>query len=113
MQVMTNKEEGTVNKRRILIWLVPVAVLALLALVFIPRLLGEEKLPEPAYWPTTGWQTNAPESQGLDSAKLAEGCHHAGAGIDIHSLLIVRNGYVVADANSIPMTAVPLTTWRP
>jgi CubicO group peptidase (beta-lactamase class C family) len=50
------------------------------------------------YWPTEGWRTSTPEEQGIDSQKLAqvlaaiEGQH-----LKIHSLLIVRNGYLVSE----------------
>ena len=54
-------------------------------------------------WPTAGWRTSAPEEQGIDSAKLAEGLlairQH---GLNIHSLLIVRNGVMVLDAYFYP-----------
>jgi CubicO group peptidase (beta-lactamase class C family) len=54
-------------------------------------------------WPTAGWPTGAPEEQGIDSAKLAEGLlavrQH---GLNIHSLLIVRNGVMVLDAYFYP-----------
>jgi CubicO group peptidase (beta-lactamase class C family) len=55
------------------------------------------------YWPTRGWRSATPEQQGMDSAKLAEALdyireHH----IKIHSLLLVRNGYIVLDAYFYP-----------
>jgi CubicO group peptidase (beta-lactamase class C family) len=57
----------------------------------------------PDYWPTNGWRANAPEEQGLDSIKLAEGLRSIqGAGFPIHSLMIVRNGYVVLEASFYP-----------
>ena len=59
--------------RTILIWLTPVVVLVLLALVLILRLRGPEQIPAPAYWPTKGWHAGPPEPQGFDSVKLAEG----------------------------------------
>jgi CubicO group peptidase (beta-lactamase class C family) len=51
-----------------------------------------------ADWPTTEWSTSSPEAQGLDSQKLAEML----AAIDeqqpdLHSLLIIRNGYLVSE----------------
>lgn len=93
------------NVRKILIWLVPVAVLALLALVLvlIPRLRGPEQLPAPAYWPTEGWQSSPPEAQGFDSAKLAEGLEAIRQnGTQVHSLLLIRNGSVFLDAYLYP-----------
>ena len=54
-------------------------------------------------WPTAGWRTSTPEEQGIDSAKLAEGLlairQH---GLNIHSLLVVRNGVVALDAYFYP-----------
>ncbi|HLO31375.1 MAG TPA: serine hydrolase [Anaerolineales bacterium] len=57
----------------------------------------------PDYWPTDGWLTSTPEEQGFASAKLAEGIQNIrGREIDIDSLLIIRNGYVVLDAHFYP-----------
>jgi CubicO group peptidase (beta-lactamase class C family) len=45
------------------------------------------------------WRTATPESQGVDSAALAEAITQARAkGLAIHSLLVVRNGYLIAEA---------------
>ncbi|MBN2006849.1 MAG: serine hydrolase [Anaerolineae bacterium] len=51
-----------------------------------------------AYWPTEGWRTSTPEAQGMDSQKLAQML----AAVEeqklaLHSLLIVRNGYLVSE----------------
>lgn len=55
------------------------------------------------YWPTEGWRTSTPEQQGMDSEKLAELLDYVEENdINIHSLLIIRNGYVVADAYFYP-----------
>ncbi len=54
-------------------------------------------------WPTAGWPTGAPEDQGIDSAKLAEGLLAIRrAGLNIHSLLVIRNGVMVLDACFYP-----------
>ena len=91
------------STRNILIWLVPVAIVALLSLALIPRLRGPEQVPAPAYWPTQGWRSNTPEEQGFDSAKLAEGVQAIRQqDFNIHSLLIIRNGFVVVDAYFYP-----------
>ncbi len=55
------------------------------------------------YWPAKEWRTSTPEQQGLDSETLREALdyiqqHH----VDIHSLLVVRNGYVILDAYFYP-----------
>ena len=85
--------------RKALVWLAPVAIVALLALVLIFWLRDREQPAEPDYWPTGGWQRSTPEDQGIDSAKLAEGLlAMREQGIDIHSLLVVHNGTTVLDA---------------
>ncbi len=89
--------------RKILIWIVPVVVLALLALVLIPQLRGPEQASTPAYWPTQGWRNSTPEEHGVDSTNLAEALlTMREKNISIHSLLIIRNGEVVADAYFYP-----------
>jgi len=56
-----------------------------------------------AGWPTAGWRTCTPEEQGIDSAKLADGLTAIRErGLNIHSLLIIRNGWVVLDASFYP-----------
>ena len=53
----------------------------------------------PEYWPTNGWKTSTPERLGMDSGKLAdmfaaiESRH-----LQLHSLLVVRDGYIVVEA---------------
>jgi len=64
---------------------------------------GNEQTSFPPYWPTHGWRVTTPEQQGIDSAKLAEVFdylreHH----VNIHSFLLVRNGYLVLDAYFYP-----------
>ncbi len=52
-----------------------------------------------AYWPAGDWRTSPPEAQGMDSGQLAEMLAYIqNTGIRLHSLLIVRNGYVVLEA---------------
>jgi CubicO group peptidase (beta-lactamase class C family) len=59
----------------------------------------------PAYWPTKGWQTSTPERQGMDSKVLADALDHVGErNLALHSLLIVRHGYVILDAYFYPYT---------
>jgi CubicO group peptidase (beta-lactamase class C family) len=84
--------------RTIVIGLSAIAILAVLAIVFIPRMLKPKQV-APPYWPTLGWRTGTPEEQSLDSAKLAEGLQSIQRqDIKIDSLLIIRNGSVVLDA---------------
>ena len=60
---------------------------------------------EPAYWPTTGWRTSTPEEQGVDSAKLLVALQHIqDAGINVRTITVIRNGYVVLEAANQPFT---------
>jgi len=91
-------------KRIIIISLVAVAALALIKLVplawmFTAGLRTPVEVPEPDYWPTEGWRTSIPEEQGYDSAKMAQGLLALQENqVNIDSLMIIRNGYVVLDA---------------
>ncbi|HLA44350.1 MAG TPA: serine hydrolase, partial [Aggregatilineales bacterium] len=54
-------------------------------------------------FPTTGWESGTPESQGIDSVKLAEALQTIQNNkLDIHSLMIVRNGSMILDAYFYP-----------
>lgn len=60
-------------------------------------------VPEPAYWPTENWQTSTPEAQGMDSKKIDEMFESIEMhGYDIHHVLIIKNGYKVAECNYYP-----------
>jgi CubicO group peptidase (beta-lactamase class C family) len=56
---------------------------------------------KPDYWPTKVWRTASPESQGVDS-KLLENMLDMiwKKDLNIDSVLVVRNGYIVLDAYS-------------
>ncbi|MDP2897299.1 MAG: serine hydrolase [bacterium] len=57
----------------------------------------------PAYWPTEGWRTSTPEEQGMDSELLAKAVDFIrDQNLKVHSLLVIRNGYIVADVYSYP-----------
>ena len=59
----------------------------------------------PDYWPTEQWRRATPESQGIDSNQLAEALSLVRTNkLPLHSLLIVRHGYVVMDAYFYPFT---------
>lgn len=54
-------------------------------------------------WPTLGWKTSTPEGQGVDSLKLAEVMDQLlNSKLRVHSLLVVRNGRIVLEANFYP-----------
>ena len=81
-----------------------IAAIALVALAVFAWIRLPLRSPPPAagtpdYWPTESWRTSTPEEQGFESVKLAEGLQSLREeGVPIHSLLIVRNGYVLLDA---------------
>jgi CubicO group peptidase (beta-lactamase class C family) len=53
----------------------------------------------PDYWPTKTWRTASPESQGMDSNLLENMLDKIWIkDLDIESISIVRNGYIVLDA---------------
>jgi len=88
-----------------LVVLAVVTVAVVLAGIYAWRELrpAEYAVPEPAYWPSTGWQSGTPEAQGFDSAKLAEGLQAIKEnGTRVHSILIVRGGSVFLDAYFYP-----------
>ena len=61
------------------------------------------------YYPGAHWRTAAPESQGIDSNALAAALDQVTEKhLGVHSLLVIRHGYVVADASFFPYaTSVP------
>lgn len=78
-------------------------LLGLVAYLTIPGRGSLPELPEPDYWPTDGWESVPPETQGFDSDKLAQGLHKLQEdGVAIDSLMIVRNGYLLLEANFTP-----------
>src|ERR1700722_697213 len=57
----------------------------------------------PTYWPAEKWRTAPPESQGVDSEKLASAIDQAiEKHLGVHSLLVIRHGYAVADGTFYP-----------
>ncbi|MGE5602511.1 MAG: serine hydrolase [Nitrososphaerales archaeon] len=60
-------------------------------------------VPAPDYWPTAGWKSSTPEEQGMDSAQLAAMFDAIDAKhLNLHSVLIIRNGYLVTEAYFTP-----------
>jgi len=56
--------------------------------------------PEPDYWPTREWRTASPAAHGLDGGRLQELVDLIAEGErfpDLHSLLVVRHGYLVVE----------------
>jgi hypothetical protein len=51
------------------------------------------------YWPKAEWRRSTPEEQGVDSERLYRMISYLQADQkEIHSLLIIRNGYLITDA---------------
>lgn len=96
------------TKRIITLSLLVVTAVVLIALAVlgvknIPGLLNNRQASAPDYWPTEGWRTSTPEEQGIDSDKLADMLLAIrDQNVQIHSLRIIRNGYVVLDATFYP-----------
>src|SRR5512145_2006167 len=50
------------------------------------------------YWPTETWRTSSPEAQGMDSRKIEQMLAAIEQkGLAFHSLLVIRNGYLVSE----------------
>jgi len=50
------------------------------------------------YWPTAGWRNCTPEEQGMNSTILQEMIDHIiDAKLDVHSVIVTRNAYVVLE----------------
>ncbi len=56
-------------------------------------------------WPTKGWKVSTPEDQGMDSQKLVEAIQFIQEkDPNVHSFLVIRNGYLVTDVYFYPFT---------
>jgi CubicO group peptidase (beta-lactamase class C family) len=68
-----------------------------------PATVAAPPVPTPAaetgaYWPTADWRTSSPEDQGMDSQKLTAMLDEIKEKhLNLHSLLIIRNGYLVSE----------------
>ncbi len=55
------------------------------------------------YWPGRDWRTAQPESQGVDSAALGAVLDQViGQNLGVHSVLVIRHGYLVLHADFYP-----------
>ncbi len=58
---------------------------------------------KPTYWPGVQWRTATPESQGIDSQALAAAIEQVRERKwGVHSLLVIRHGFAVADVDFYP-----------
>jgi CubicO group peptidase (beta-lactamase class C family) len=70
--------------------------------VAIAGVTAESSAPT-TYWPGVEWRTATPESQGLDSQALASAIAQVREKRwRVHRLLVIRHGFVVADADFYP-----------
>ncbi len=97
------KKELEGDKSFLLGAIIVIVLLLVLVVYALPRWLGPESGTTQTYWPTQGWRSSTPEEQGCDSGKMAEGLQAIrDRNINIHSLLIIRNGMVITDASFYP-----------
>ena len=60
---------------------------------------------QPSYWPDTEWRTSTPEEQGIDSASILSMLHEIRQkDLNIHSVLVIRHGYLVTEVYFPPYT---------
>jgi CubicO group peptidase (beta-lactamase class C family) len=72
----------------------------------------ETPAPVRAPWPTQDWQRATPEQHGLDSAALGQALDTMETRkVPIHSLLIVRHGYLVLEVYFYPYDGRTLHSW--
>ncbi|GIK67299.1 MAG: hypothetical protein BroJett018_50930 [Chloroflexota bacterium] len=84
------------------LFIVPIVVLALAP---IPTPTPVAAVENPDYWPTAGWRTSTPEAQGMDSAELTALVNFlADPSMYTDSLIVIRHGYIVAEAYFAPVT---------
>ncbi len=94
------------RKRTIWIIVASVGIVAIAAVVLLLFFLTPKTGVEPTFWPNDGWRIGTPEEQGFDSVKLTAALQAiVDHGIQIDSLLLIRNGYVVLDAYFYPFDA--------
>lgn len=78
---------------------IAIAILLLQGLVIIPTVSGQEV----AVWPTDEWAVSTPEAQGMNSGELAAYMEvQAQDGFHLRSMVMVRNGYIIAEAYGPP-----------
>ena len=76
----------------------PVTVIPANTPVVAPVDTPDLALASEPYWPTQAWRTSTPEEQGMDSARLAQMLDSIRQEhLSLHSLLIIRNGYIVSE----------------
>ncbi len=60
---------------------------------------------QPSYWPDAEWRTSTPEEQGIDSASILSMLQEIQQkDLNIHSVLVIRHGYLVTEVYFPPYT---------
>jgi len=68
--------------------------------------VAAQTAPAAVYYPGGQWRTATPESQGLDSQALASAIDQIRQKqLGVHSLLVIRHGYVVSDTDFYPYSS--------
>lgn len=81
-------------------WPLIVGFVLLAALTLSPN-AAQTEMTDRDYWPTDGWQTSTPEAQGMSSEELAAFfTQWTQEHFRVDSMMIVRHGYIVAEAYS-------------
>ena len=74
--------------------------------LFAFALMAQTVFAQSSYYPTNGWRESTPEAQGIDSKTLADMVDNiAKKKLNVHSVLMIRHGYVVLDAYFHPYNA--------
>ncbi len=79
-------------------------LILIVALALVPVSNPSHAVENPDYWPTADWRTSTPEAQGMDSAELAGLVNYlADPSFYMDSLIVIRHGYIVAEAYFPPV----------
>lgn len=83
-------------KKRLLLLLLLLTLTACRSTSLAP---GTEIANDTPYWPTNEWRTARPEDLGMDGELLNEAASYIEEnGFDLHSLLVIKDGYLVAES---------------
>ncbi len=84
-----------------------IRIIFVLLLVLLPACQSRNTLDRPGEgWPTQGWRSEMPESQGMDAAILSGGMEYIEQNnLLLHSLLIIRHGVIVSETYFSPYQA--------
>jgi CubicO group peptidase (beta-lactamase class C family) len=104
MREVSGKSPAGKIKRIIVITILCVLLSALLpsTAVFVSA-VSEADPTSDIYWPTGGWRNSTPEDQGMSSATLENMMNHIiDSDLDVHSVIVIRHGYVVLEEYPFP-----------